>query len=284
MPNKTTALAQVGPKKQEAKTPDREPTPRPGDQLPPKTVSTVTEAKKTDGKGITEEPSSRKVAAEPSVTQMSKGETPPRPVSSAAPAKPPVDGKGVVGLTSAAKIIPDTTETEERSRGKLTSAAKIIPDSNETKEWSQGKGKLTEIKTPEIVALEKAERKEKETVEKGKEPVKPENFPEKIVEKEKGEIEGTASVQKGKIPDFSDVTKRRPITDDMTSGGGGGGSGDGFTHRYQQTMKELIAKGGNLNDERQLLINMGTAILVILALGTYISYTIGGGGSGKTKN
>ncbi|KAG5565065.1 hypothetical protein RHGRI_001076 [Rhododendron griersonianum] len=266
LPNKTSPLAQVGHTKQEAKTPSREATSRPGDQVQtpsreatsspgdqvsPKTISAVSEGKKTEGKGITEGPSSPKVATEPPKSQKGQGETPPKPAPSTASAKQPADGKGV-GSTSAAKIIPGTTETKERS---------------------EGKGNLAEVKTPENIALEKAVQKEKDIDEKGKESLKAENYIEKVVKKEKEESGGTATVRKAKIAGFSDVPKQKQTTDDVTSGGG---SYEGFAEKYKQAMEELIAKRENLNEERQLLLNMGMAILVIVALGAYISYTIGG--------
>ncbi|XP_058210637.1 inactive protein RESTRICTED TEV MOVEMENT 2 [Rhododendron vialii] len=234
LPNKTSPLAQVGPTKQEAKTPTREATSLPGDQVPPKTISAVSEAKKTEGNGITEGLSSPKVATEPPKPQKGQGEN--------------------------AKIIPRTTETKERS---------------------EGKGNLAEVKTPENIALEKAVQKEKDIDEKGKESLVAENYIEKVVKKEKEESGGTATVWKPKIAGFSEVPKQKQTTDDVASGGGG--SYEGFAEKYKQAMEELIAKRENLNEERQLLLNMGTAILVIVALGAYISYTIGGS-SGNTEH
>ncbi|KAF7154075.1 hypothetical protein RHSIM_Rhsim01G0121400 [Rhododendron simsii] len=257
LPNKTSPLAQVGPTKQEATTPSREATSRPGDQVPPKTVSAVSEAKKTEGR-ITEGPSSPKVATESPKSQKGQGETPPKPAPSTPLAKQPADGKGV-GSTTAAKIIPWTTETKERS---------------------EGKGNLAEVKTPENIALEKAVQKEKDIDEKGKESLMAENYIEKVVKKEKEESGGTATAWRAKTAGFSDVQKQKQTTNDVTSGGGG--SYEGLAEKYRQ-MEELIAKRENLTEERQLLLNMGTAILVIVALGAYISYTIGGS-SGTTEH
>ncbi|KAI8571536.1 hypothetical protein RHMOL_Rhmol01G0127300 [Rhododendron molle] len=282
-PNKTSPLAQVGPTKQEAKTPSREATSHPGDQVPPKTISAVSEAKKTDGKGITEGPSSPKVATEPPKSQKGQGETPPKPAPSSpkVATEPPKSQKGK-GETPP-KPAPSTASVKQPANGKgvgSATAANIMPGTTETKERSEGKGNLAEVKTPENIALEKAIQKEKDVDEKGKESLKAGNYIEKVVKKEKEESGGTATVQKAKIAGFSDVPKQKQTTDDVTSGGGG--SYEGFTEKYKQAMEELIAKRENLNEERQLLLNMGTAILVIVALGAYISYTIGGSSRNTT--
>ncbi|PSS26735.1 Nucleolar protein [Actinidia chinensis var. chinensis] len=237
-----------------------------------KTTSTIGEAKQQiDGKGL-EEPTTQKDKAEPK-SQKGRDETPPvstsstntakvvqKTTSTIGEAKNQTDVKGLEKPTSQ-KAMAETTS--QKGQGETppvqtssTNATKVVQEISETKERSEGKEKPKESKMPEIAS------KEKESfIEKGKGLIEPENSMKATVDKEKEEIEeSTAAAHNKKAKDYSDVAKEK---------------------KTRSVSYGLLAMG-NLKEEKQLIVNMGTAILVIVALGAYISYTMLGY-SGKAE-
>lgn len=144
-------------------------------------------------------------------------------------------------------------------------------------------------------AVEKTTREEKKGGEKGKEPIKDENVVErkgnseskgkgseterpqhamveeekKSEEKRKKAIEG-GNVEERKIEKEENLEGKSKETSTSEKG-----LGESKLEYYYK--KVVMAK----NEERQLLVNMGVALLVIVALGAYVSYTYG---SSKAKN
>ncbi|GFY90699.1 hypothetical protein Acr_07g0008960 [Actinidia rufa] len=284
--------------------------PKSEDDFPPKTTSTIGEGKhETDGKGL-EESTTQKETEEP-MSQKGQGETPPVPTSSSnaativqkttstiGEAKQQIDGKGLeepttqkdtaepksqkgrdetppvsTSSTNTAKVVQKTASTigeaknqtdvkglekptSQKAMAETMSQKGRVQEISETKERSEGKEKPKESKMPEIAS------KEKESfIEKGKELIEPENSMKATVDKEKEEIEeSTAAAHNKKAKDHSDVAKEK---------------------KTRSVSYGLLAMG-NLKEERQLIVNMGTAILVIVALGAYISYTMLGS-SGKAE-
>ncbi|KAM7472668.1 hypothetical protein LguiA_010851 [Lonicera macranthoides] len=144
-------------------------------------------------------------------------------------------------------------------------------------------------------AMEKTTREEKKGEEKGKEPIKDENVVErkgngeskgkgseierpqnaiveeemKSQEKRKKAIEGgNAEERKIKKEENLEAKSKETSTSEK-------GLGESKLEYYYK--KVVTAK----NEERQLLVNMGVAVLVIVALGAYVSYTYG---SSNAKN
>ncbi|XP_057501835.1 uncharacterized protein LOC130785698 isoform X1 [Actinidia eriantha] len=221
-----------------------------------KTTSTIGEAKnQTNGKGL-EEPTSQKAAAE-TTSQKGQGETPPiqpsstnaatvvqKTISTIGEAKNQTSGKGLEEPISQKAA---TETTSQKGRGETppiqpsrTNAAKVFPETIETKERSEGNEKPPESKMPEIASKEK---------EKGKESMVPENFMKAILDKEKEESEeSTTGTHKEKAKAYSDVAKAK----------------------QNRGVSFGLLSMGNLKEERQLIVNIGTAILIIVALGAYI--------------
>ncbi|KAL7239169.1 hypothetical protein ACSBR2_005131 [Camellia fascicularis] len=205
--------------------------------------------------------------------------------------KEPTPQKGGVAVAAAAAATPDPKATsstsgtavgvekqqdrKERAIGSKTSAPKRIVQEegiNARKESEpKGRPKMTEIvmEKPPIM----------QTKEKESSSLK--NKPENVVMKKAGKkekdstIEGTVGAQKEeKAKDYSYFAKVKQIIDASSSGGSGGGGGFEL-EKYKQAVQRVVGKGGlSLNEEeRQLVVNVGAALLVIVALGVYIYYT-----------
>ncbi|CAL5397545.1 unnamed protein product [Camellia sinensis] len=206
-----------------------------------------------------------------------KGSKEPTPqkggVAAAAAATP--DPKATSSTSEMAEGVEKQQDKKERAIGSKTSAPKRIVQEegiNARKESEpKGRPKMTEIVMEKPIIMQ--------TKEKDSSSLK--NKPENVVMKKAGKkekdstIEGTVGAQKEeKAKDYSYFAKVKQITDASSSGGSGGG--DGFElEKYKQAVQRVVGKGGLslTEEERQLVVNVGAALLVIVALGVYIYYT-----------
>ncbi|KAL6989776.1 hypothetical protein U1Q18_015527 [Sarracenia purpurea var. burkii] len=260
MPKKSPSSSQVEPR-QAAKTTQETPTTTSGAE------------KKADDKSVQPPPGPRETA---STTRNQKGRDniPPEITSSIIGDGKQKDGK--VTEEPTARIQTGRGEsktpikTNSREVGEKQTDGKVVwpIETVETKEKGEGQGgKLADSEIRNI-GLEKVAQEEEKTRGRGKESIdfEPENTIKRIAKNENEEGEGTASVGKER----TGVEEKQPT---MSSGSGRGPAGGDFkVEKYKKAMMEQIGRG-NLAEERQLLVNIGTAVLVIVALGAYISYT-----------
>ncbi|KAA8537059.1 hypothetical protein F0562_029537 [Nyssa sinensis] len=150
------------------------------------------------------------------------------------------------------------TKTIGKEPGK--SSENIVPET--------AKGEPSESKIIPEKALEKMVENEKErSGQKSKESIKAhKNVVAKETEKRSDTSSFSAHEEKAKA--YSDDQKAKE-TKDVTTGSGS------KLDNYKQAVN-------GLNERRQLIVNMGVAALVIVALGVYISYRYGS--SGKPTN
>ncbi|KAI8024082.1 Protein RESTRICTED TEV MOVEMENT 2 [Camellia lanceoleosa] len=204
----------------------------------------------------------------------SKEPTPQKGGVAAAAATP--DPKETSSTSGTAVGVEKQQDRKERAIGSKTSAPKHIVQEegiNARKESEpKGRPKMTEIVMEKPIIMQTKEKDSSSLK------YKPENVVmKKAGKKEKDStIEGTVDAQKEeKAKDYSYFAKVKQITDASSSGGSGGGGGDGFElEKYKQAVQRVVGKGGlSLNEEeRQLVVNVGAALLVIMALGVYIYY------------
>lgn len=205
--------------------------------------------------------------------------------------KEPTPQKGGVAVAIAATPDPKATSStsgtavgvekqqdrKEWAIGSKTSAPKRIVQEegiNARKESEpKGRPKMTDIVMEKPIIMQTKEKESSSL----------KNKPENVVMKKAGKkekdstIEGAVGAQKEeKAKDYSYFAKVKQITDASSSGGSGGGGGDGFElEKYKQAVQRVVGKGGLslTEEERQLVVNVGAALLVIVALGVYIYYT-----------
>uniref|UniRef100_A0A5B6YIA6 Putative inactive protein RESTRICTED TEV MOVEMENT 2 n=1 Tax=Davidia involucrata TaxID=16924 RepID=A0A5B6YIA6_DAVIN len=230
-------------------------------------ILTITIPKKTTTTAAAE--------TKPKTTTQQQAQAPPR-MDVQKPIQPKADfGKQRDHGSNTTTTIPPPTppKDEQTDKGKTTSL--IATTSSTTKlggspenivhDTTKGKT-TTDFKLPEN-AFENTIRKEKQSGEKIKESVKAEGGVDEVKEKSTDATTVGAPEEKAKAK-AKDKAKE---TKDVTTADGGFKLDD-----YKQAVRGLN------HEDRKLILNMGVAVLVIVALGAYISCTFGS--SGKPNN
>ncbi|CAK9143060.1 unnamed protein product [Ilex paraguariensis] len=248
MPKKSTSIPQpqVDPKVEGKTTQEVPPTPKDPkiqEDIPPKPSSSTTETK--NQMDAANEPKSQKGIAE----IIPKYSVPP--------------------LSRSQKIRSD--REPEKGQGEQPPARPTTSGTNTDKQKNIDRDDQSRERkeTTETTGVKEMMR----SSEKGKEPLKPENEVKPISEREKQVGDGSGSGYKEEGVKHISKTKAEETTKVTDSGAGAGAVAGARGYNLESKVVKGLVK--ELDEERQLMVNVGVAVLVIVALGAYVYFTYG---------